>query len=131
MSNVKVANAEYNEKPKSGMSRKKVKAIKSLLVSTYVMVITVSYVVVGFFLNLWHPLWLIFLTIPIYASLIEAVLRKKAWIFSIEMVAVLVYVTLGIILDIWHPTWVVFLVIPVYRTTVSSFSKIKYIVEND
>jgi hypothetical protein len=62
---------------------------------------------------------------------VEAILRKKAWIFSIEMVAISVYVTLGIILNIWHPTWAVLLIIPVYRSTEGAFRKIKYIREMD
>jgi hypothetical protein len=113
------------------MSYKKINAIKSLLVSTYATIIAVVYVVLSIFFDLWHPLWLIFLTIPIYGSLVEAILRKKAWIFSIEMVAISVYVTLGIILKIWHPTWAVLLIIPVYRSTEGAFRKIKYIREMD
>ncbi|MGI6782526.1 MAG: hypothetical protein ACOX56_06930 [Acholeplasmataceae bacterium] len=122
--------AQYVEPVKKPMSIKKINAIKSLLVSTYSVIITVVYVMLGLFVA-WHPWWLIFLTIPIYASLVEAILRKRPGLFSIEMVAVSVYVTLGFLLDKWHPTWVILLVIPVYRSTLSAFRKIKYIREND
>jgi len=123
--------AEYVIEPRSRMSYKKINAIKSLLVSTYTIILVVVYVVLGAVLDGWHPWWLIFLTIPIYASLIEAILRKRPGLFSIEMLAVSVYVTLGFLTGKWHPTWVVLLVIPVYRSTLSAFRKIKYIREND
>lgn len=123
--------AEYVETPKQKMSNKKISAIKSVLVSLYTTVLVITYVVLGVFLSGWHPWWLLFLTIPIYASLIEAILRKRPGLFSIEMVAISTYVTLGIVLGIWHPTWVVLLVVPIYRSTLSAFRKIKYIKEND
>ena len=32
----------------------------------YSLVVAVSYLVLGFFFNLWHPGWILFLTIPLY-----------------------------------------------------------------
>lgn len=123
-------NAEYVKPPKKPMSNKKINAIKSLLMSSFIVFIAITYVILGLFLA-WSPYWLIFLLIPIYGSLIEAILRKNPRIFSIEMLAVAVFVTIGFITKIWHPTWVVFLIIPVYRSTLSAFRKIKYIKEAD
>lgn len=123
--------AEYIKPAKKTMSNKKINAIKSLLMSTYTLIILITYIILGIFLEIWHPLWLIFLSIPIYGSLVEAILRKKAWIFSIEMVAISAFVTIGFLSGVWHPTWVIILLIPVYRTTLSSISKIKHLREED
>lgn len=124
-------NAEYLKPEKTRMSRRKINAIKSVLMSFYITLIMIVYIMLGVFTKKWHPYWLIFLTIPIYGSLVEAILRRKVSIFSIEMLAISVYVTVGFISNIWHPTWVILLIIPIYRSTLSAMRKIKYIKEED
>ena len=50
--------------------------------------ITALYLVLGAVFHLWHPGWLIFLTIPLH------------------------YMLLGFFFNLWHPGWLVFLAIP-------------------
>ena len=112
--------------------RRKNKAIKGAAVSTFTVLVIVAYVLLGVFLKLWHPGWLIFLSIPIFSSLVWAIVSKKPTYFSIETLAVAAYVSLGIILPNntgWHPYWAILLVIPVYRSVISAITKIKYVKE--
>ena len=44
----------------------------------YSLVVVVSYLVLGFFFNLWHPGWILFLTIPLYYLPLCAGLAVKA-----------------------------------------------------
>jgi len=37
----------------------------------------VIYLILGFFFGLWHPAWLIFLSIPLYHSLVHAIYKSK------------------------------------------------------
>ena len=114
--------------------RRKNKAIKGAAVSTFTVIVTVAYVLLGVFLKLWHPGWLIFLSIPIFSSLVWAIVSKKPSYFSIETLAIAAYVSVGIILPNntgWHPYWAILLVIPVYRSIISAITKIKYVKEQE
>ena len=110
------------------------KAIKGAAVSTFTVLVTVAYVLIGVFLNAWHPGWLIFLSIPIFSSIVWAIVSKKPSYFSIETLAIAAYVSVGIILPNntgWHPYWAILLVIPVYRSIISAITKIKYVKEQE
>ena len=74
----------------------------------------VSYIIIGFCFDLWHPGWLIFFLIPIISTFIHAVRNHNADLFAYPVLVVLVFLYVGLVHDIWHPTWVVFLTIPVY-----------------
>ena len=74
----------------------------------------VSYIIIGFCFDLWHPGWLIFFLIPIISTFIHAVRNHNADLFAYPVLVVLVFLYVGLVHYIWHPTWVVFLTIPVY-----------------
>lgn len=109
---------------------KRKKAIKEAFVSSFTVIVIVGYILLGVFLNMWHPGWLIFLLIPIFSSLVWAIIEKNPSYFSIEMVAIATYVSIGIIMPNntgWHPYWAILLVIPVYRSIISAVTKVKYL----
>ncbi len=109
---------------------KRKKAIKEAFVSSFTVIVIVGYILLGVFHNMWHPGWLIFLLIPIFSSLVWAIIEKKPSYFSIEMVAIATYVSIGIIMPNntgWHPYWAILLVIPVYRSIISAVTKVKYL----
>ena len=74
----------------------------------------VSYIVIGFCFDLWHPGWLIFFLVPIISTFIHAVRKHNADLFAYPVLVLLVFLYVGLVHFIWHPTWVVFLTIPVY-----------------
>jgi hypothetical protein len=109
---------------------KRKKAIKEAFVSSFTVIVIVGYILLGVFLDMWHPGWLIFLLIPIFSSLVWAIIEKNPSYFSIEMVAIATYVSIGIIMPNntgWHPYWAILLVIPVYRSIISAVTKVKYL----
>ena len=62
----------------------------------------------------WGYSWLVFLTIPLYYSLGEAVYKRDAEHFAYPVLTVLIYLIFGLYMGAWHPTWIVFVTIPVY-----------------
>lgn len=62
----------------------------------------------------WAWGWLVFLTIPIYYSLVESVFCKKADSFAYPIAITLLYCILGLRYGWWHPAWIIFLTVPLY-----------------
>lgn len=91
-----------------------------------VLLITLAYVIIGCAFGAWHPGWLLFLLIPIWNSLIEAIKKKNAHIFAYPVLAVLIFLCLGLFYFAWHPGWVIFLTIPLYYSLVSYCRSVKY-----
>ena len=66
------------------------------------------YLVLGAVFHLWHPGWLIFLTIPLHY------MRPKNRLEQLcnPIMVTLIYLILGFFFHLWHPGWLVFLAIP-------------------
>ena len=63
----------------------------------------------------WGKAWILFLTIPVYYSIVEAILRRKISEFEYPVFVLCVFFYLGLYLGIWHPSWLMFLTIPVFE----------------
>lgn len=85
------------------------------------LVITIAYIVIGCAYGAWHPGWLLFLLVPIWYSLVEAIERRNAHCFAYPVLATLVYLCFGFFCSAWHPAWVVYLTVPLYYALVSYF----------
>lgn len=83
----------------------------------------VAFLLLGFLGNFWHPAWLLFLLVPIVASLGEAVKKRNASAFAFPVLVTAVYLLLGCVWGLWHPAWIIFLSIPLYYTIAELFRK--------
>ncbi len=74
----------------------------------------ISFFVLGFGFNLWHPGWVIFLIIPITAIVVEMGKTRDEHITTAlaPFFTVLLYLYVGFYHNLWHPGWVVFIIIP-------------------
>lgn len=88
------------------------------------LIITIVYMIIGCVFGAWHPGWLLFLLVPIWYSLVEAIEKKNAHCFAYPVLATLVFLCLGFFWFAWHPGWVVFLTIPLYYALVSYFQSL-------
>lgn len=88
-------------------------------------VVCIAYLIIGCVYGAWHPGWLLFLLIPIWYSLLEAVEKRNAFCFAYPVLATLIYLCIGIFWYVWHPGWVIFLTIPLYYSMVSYFRALK------
>lgn len=72
------------------------------------------YLWIGFEYSLWHPGWIVFLTVPVISTFVHAIKWKNANIFAYPVLIFLGYLYFGFVEEIWHPTWLAFFTIPVY-----------------
>ena len=77
----------------------------------YPVLVAIVYIVLGACFNLWHPGWLLFLTIPLYY--LPANHRSPLRLLGNPVMVTIIYLLLGFWCNLWHPGWVVFLLIPV------------------
>ncbi len=109
----------------------KKRKIKDKITSIYTLLVVIGYILLGAFLDLWHPAWILFISIPLVDSIIEAIFQKDAKKFAFPILAVIVFLFVGCVYHIWHPTWVVFILIPVYYSLVPGGVKVKVNLETN
>jgi len=80
------------------------------------------FLILGFFYNLWHPGWLVFLLIPIVPFLVGL----KQIRFTFPFVVLLAYIIIGLY-GYWHPGWIIFLLIPIQNILFPPKSFTKFI----
>ena len=83
-----------------------------------------AYLAIGFFLGIWHPTWLLFLTIPVYYEMVAMNRAKnfkaKANIFPYPILCAIFFLCVGFDYNVWHPAWMVFLTVPIYYMIVNA-----------
>lgn len=80
----------------------------------YPVFITFLFLCLGIFLNLWHPAWLLFLTIPIFY--LPEKYKTPRMLATSPVVLLLIYLILGFYCNLWHPGWLIFFAIPVLNS---------------
>lgn len=103
--------------------RKKKRKESPLCQFPMALLVSAIYILMGIFLNLWHPGWLIFFAIPLWHSAVEAIVMKSVDAFAYPVLIVLVFLCLGFFAGAWHPGWVLFLTIPFYYWGLHVFKK--------
>lgn len=93
-------------------------AAKKLLVFPFPIIIVFVYLALSMAFNLWHPFWMIFLTIPMYYRFAIACKanNKKTFILLLpvpEMV-VMVFLALGFAVNVWKYASLLFLMISLF-----------------
>lgn len=76
----------------------------------YPVAVTFAYLLLGCFFNLWHPGWILFLTIPLYY--LPAKDRRPLKLLSNPVMVTIIYLLLGIECNLWHPGWLIFFLVP-------------------
>ena len=93
----------------------------------YPIIAAIAYLSIGFLADIWHPTWLVFLTVPIYYMMVTVTkaktFKKKAYVFPYPIVIVILYLALGFDYGVWHPSWLLFLTIPIYYMTIAWLGK--------
>ncbi len=84
----------------------------------------IVYLILGFGYGLWNPGWLVFLTIPIYYSFVDAIRGKKDALRSLyPIILAIIYFILGFLYGVWHPLWIIFITIPLYYWLIDLIKK--------
>ena len=75
----------------------------------------IVFFILGMAFDLWHPGWLVFLSIPITSIIFKYIEDDSTNVLLAlsPMLAVIVFFILGYEFGLWHPGWLVFLIIPI------------------
>ena len=76
----------------------------------------IAYLISGFtgWFGGWAWGWLVFLAVPLYYTMIEAMEQSDPHIFCYPVLTAWIFFWLGSRFGLWHPGWIVFLTVPVY-----------------
>lgn len=100
---------------------------KKLLRIPYFLIAIIVFLILGFASKLWHPSWMIFLTIPTYYltawAFCSSTKKKMLLKLPIYLYTVILYLLMGFTASLWHPMWMLFLIIPAYYWYVSFMKK--------
>ena len=80
----------------------------------YPVVCVVAFLILGFACHAWGWAWTLFMTIPIYYSILDAVRKKRLTSFAYPIFVAFLYCLFGMLFSWWHPGWIIFITIPVY-----------------
>ena len=91
----------------------------------YAIICAIAYLIFGFYdiCGGWALSWIIFITIPVYYSFVEAIYKRRFDEFSYPVFATCVYLYLGMYQGNWHPSWLIFVTIPVYYSIADALDK--------
>ena len=81
----------------------------------YPLIVTAAYLLLGFLVpNGWAIYWTLFITIPIYSTVVECIKVKRFSPFAYPVLCAFVYCLCGMLTGVWHPSWLIFISIPIY-----------------
>ncbi len=101
---------------------------KNLFKFPFPIIIAIVYIVLGFVWDLWHPGWVVFLTIPMFYQFAAAckAKTKKGFLMTLPVpeLIVLIYLAIGFSpLNLWSYTAIMYLIIPIYYWTIAVYVK--------
>lgn len=91
----------------------------------YPILVTIAYLLWGFLGNGWAIGWTLYLTIPVYYSIIDCIRRRKLTPFCYPVFITFVYLLNGMAWGLWHPWWILFITVPVFYSIAPIFHKKK------
>ena len=87
------------------------KNVRNKIVALMPFISVITFMGIGLATDIWHPTWLVFLSIPVTAIILNT--RTKDMLVSLSPFAsVIVFMLLGTYKGLWNPGWLVFLSIP-------------------
>ncbi len=102
---------------------KKRKVLRALHSLPYPIFITVVFLLWGFLLDGWGIAWTVFITIPVYYSILDCVRTKRFSAFAYPVFITFIYCFIGMQWDGWHPWWILYVTVPVYYAIASAIDK--------
>ena len=85
-----------------------------VLDGVYTILCVVAFFVWGAVFNGWEIAWMLFITIPIFTSIVACVRKKRVGKFNFPCFVAFVYLLFGMIFNVWHPLWIIFLLVPAF-----------------
>jgi transcriptional regulator with XRE-family HTH domain len=91
----------------------------------YPIICALAYLIFGFYdiCGGWALSWIIFVTIPVYYTFVEAIYKKRFAEFCYPVFCACVYLYLGMYQGNWHPSWLIFVTVPIYYPIADALDK--------
>ncbi len=93
--------------------------------SSFPIICVIIFFIIGSCFHIWHPTWTVFLLIPCYYSLVDAIRHKKASDFAYPVFITFIYLLVCSIWHVWHPFWIIYITVPIYYTICDQLKKSK------
>ena len=89
----------------------------------YPIIVTIAFLLWGFLADGWGVAWSLYVTIPVYYSILDCFRFKKLSRFVYPIFIAFIYCFIGAQWGLWHPHWVMFLTIPVFYPIANAIDK--------
>ena len=88
----------------------------------------IVFFILGFGFEWWHPGWLVFLSIPMVAIIVNVFEKNSlnGFVALSPFISLIIFLTLGFAWGLWHPGWLVFIIIPLLGI-LSGYKTMKFI----
>ncbi len=121
-----VIDIEDKENSKVNQTKSKRIAMDIWVNLPYPILITVIYLLWGFLTDDgWAIGWTLFVTIPVYSSIIECIRVKRITPFCYPVFVTFIFLLFGMLYSVWHPLWVIYLTIPIFYSVAPAIDKAK------
>lgn len=90
------------------------KLLRACYAFPYPILMVIAFLVWGFVGGAWAVAWILFVTIPVYYSILTCIRKKKWSPFAYPVFVTVIYLFLGMQWSLWHPWWIVYITIPIY-----------------
>lgn len=104
---------EKSKHDKKTVGKKKI-FLKALYAVPYPVLVAAIFLFWGFTWGGWHIAWTLFITIPLYYSVIDCIKTRKLSPFAYPVFATFIYLFIGMKWGLWHPWWIIYITIPIY-----------------
>lgn len=103
---------------------KKRKVLRTLHALPYPVLVCVLFLVWGFVWNGWWIAWTLFVTVPVYYSVLSCIARKRFSPFCYPVFITFIYLLIGMQWGLWHPWWILYVTIPCYYSVANYIDRI-------
>lgn len=93
----------------------------------YPILATLVFLMWGFLGDGWGASWVMFLTVPLYYTLTEAIEKRNPVLFCFPLLSVIGFYFWGYYGNAWHISWILLLCIPVYYIIAEGWRQRKWI----
>lgn len=110
---------EENDKEKTSPEDEKtvvkirIKKSSLLRALPYPVIVCIAFFLWGFYGG-WAISWTLFITIPVYYSVLTCVETRKFTPFAYPVFVTFLFLLFGMLFHVWHALWIIYLTIPVY-----------------
>lgn len=93
--------------------------------TSYPIIVTAVYLFFGAVFHLWAYAWLVFMTIPLFYTAVQAIKKRNANIFCYPVLVATIYLAMGMAFRIWTMTLFLFFTIPIYYIAIATLIRKK------